>query len=181
MKKILAFVVLSIFSDAALALEPRSGWLVDISAGYTPSILNINSGISRAGYIGYKFNRALSVEGGYTSLLNQSSSGAGTFASIGGPEIAGLVRFSINDRVSPFLRLGYTKMALKNSTSSVVTSIENVYGPSYGAGLQFYETDHLSLRFGYNVYNLQTSSDYNVQAGIPVNTSNAYFSFLIEF
>jgi opacity protein-like surface antigen len=181
MKILLAFVLLFILSNAAIALEPRRGWLVDISGGYTPSILNIDSGISRAGYIGYKFNRVLSVEGGYTLLLNQATAGAGTFVTLGGPEIAGLVRFSINDRVSPFLRLGYTKMALKNATSSVVTSIENVYGPSYGAGLQFYQTDHLSLRLGYNAYNLQTSNDYNVQAGIPVNTSNAYFAILVEF
>jgi opacity protein-like surface antigen len=181
MKKILAFLLLFILTSVAFALEPRSGWLVDISGGYTPSILNIDSGISRAGYIGYKFNRVFSVEGGYTLLLNQATSGVGTFVSLGGPEIAGLVRFSINDRVSPFLRVGYTKMALKNATSSVVTSIENVYGPSYGAGLQFYQTDHLSLRLGYNAYNLQTSNDYNVHAGIPVNTSNAYFAILVAF
>ena len=181
MKKLLAFLLLSALSNAAFALEPRSGLLIDLSGGYTPSILNINSGISRAGYIGYKFNTVFSIEGGYTSLLNQSSSGAGTFVSIGGPEIAGIMRISINDRVSPFLRVGYTKMALKNSNSSTVTSIENIYGPSYGAGLQFYETDHLSLRVGYNVYNLQTSNDYNVQAGIPVTTSNAYVALLIEF
>ena len=181
MKKFLAFVLLSTLSGAAFALEPRSGWLLDISGGYTPSILNIDSGISRAGYIGYKFNTVFSVEGGYTSLLTQASSGPGTFVSIGGPEFAGIMRISINDRVSPFLRVGYTKMALKNATSSTITSIENIYGPSYGAGLQFYETDHLSLRVGYSVYNLQTSGDYNVQAGIPVNASNAYVALLIEF
>jgi opacity protein-like surface antigen len=181
MKKLFAFVILTLSTSTAVALEPASGWLIDISGGYTPSILNINSGLSRAGYIGYKFNRVFSVEGGYTSLLNQSTSGPGTFVSIGGPEIAGIIRFSINNRVSPFLRAGYTKMALKNSTSSGVSSIENIYGPSYGAGLQFYETDHLSLRIGYNVYNLQTSNDYNVQAGISVDTSNSYVGLLIEF
>ncbi len=181
MKKLLAIVLLSILTPAAFALEPGSGWVVDISGGYTPSILNIDSGISRAGYIGYKFNRVFSVEGGYTSLLNQSTSGPGTFVSIGGPEIAGIIRFRINNRVSPFLRAGYTKMALKNATAGAVTSIENIYGPSYGGGLQFYQTDHLSLRIGYNVYNLQTTNDYNVQAGIPVNTSNTYVGLLIEF
>jgi|GEM_PF-6886718 len=181
MKKFLLILLLFSFSGAAVALEPRSGFLIDISGGYTPSILAIDSGISRAGYIGYKFYSIFSIEGGYTSLLNQVNAGTSSVASIAGPEVAGIIRFVINDRVSPFLRVGYTKMALKETTTGGASTIENIYGPSYGLGIQFYETDHLSLRVGYNVYNLQTSNDYNVQAGIPINTSNAYIALVIQF
>lgn len=181
MKKLLIVVFLFTWSGLTYALEPRSGVLIDVAGGYTPSILAINSGISRAGYLGYKFNSYFSVEGGYTSLLNQSSSGPTTATSISGPEFAGIVKFVINDRVSPFIRVGFTKMSIKSNSTSGASSIENIYGPSYGAGLQFYEIDHLALRVGYNVYNLQTNSDYNVAAGIPVNASNAYVALIIQF
>jgi len=181
MKKFLLVLLLFSFSSAAFALEPRSGLVIDIAGGYTPSILATDSGISRAGYIGYQFNSVFSVEGGYTSLLNQANSGSSSVVSIGGPEIAGFIRFRINDRVSPFIRVGFTKMALKETSTGGASTIENIYGPSYGLGLQFYETDNLSLRFGYNAYNLQTTNDYNVQAGIPINTSNAYIALVIQF
>ena len=181
MKKLLVFLILATLTNTARALEPREGWLIDIAAGYTPSILSINSGISREAYLGYKFNQIFSIEGGYTYLLTGASSGAATTVNLGGPELAGLIRFRLNDRVSPFLRVGYTKMAEKQIVGGSVTSIENLIGPSYGGCIQFYETDHLSLRLGYNVYTLQTTSDYNMQAGIPINTSNAYAALVIQF
>lgn len=181
MKKILSIVFLSTLSFTANAFEPVSGWVIDVAGGYTPSILAIDGGISKAGYVGYKVNSFFSVEGGYTSLLTQSNAGPATVTSIAGPEVAGIVRFIINNRVSPFVRLGFTKMASKNASNGIVTSIEDIYGPSYGVGLQFYLSDHLGLRLGYTEYHLQTNNDYNVQAGIPVNTSNYYAALVIEF
>jgi opacity protein-like surface antigen len=180
MKKILSVLFLSALSSSALAFEPVRGLVVDVAGGYTPSILAIDGGVSKSGYVGYKFNSIFSLEGGYTSLLTQSKSGTATLTSIAGPEVAGIVRFNINDRVAPFVRVGYTKMALKNSTSGTVTGIENIYGPTYGLGLQFYLSDHLGFRLGYTEYHLQTSSDYNVQSGIPVNTSNYYAALVLE-
>jgi hypothetical protein len=181
MKKTLSGLFLSMLSFSALAFEPVKGPVVDIAGGYTPSILAIDGGISKSAYVGYKFNSFLSVEGGYTALLTQSKSGPATLTSIAGPEVVGIFRFIINDRVSPFVRLGYTKMALKNSSNGSITSIENIYGPTYGLGLQFYLSDHLGFRMGYTEYHLQTSNDYNVQAGTPVNTSNYYAGLVIEF
>lgn len=181
MKKLLAIVFLSTLSGAAFALEPESGMVIDIAGGYTPSILAVDSGISRGGYLGYKFNTVFSVEGGYTSLLNQSHSGSSTLVSLAGPEVAGIIRFTLNNRVSPFIRAGYTRLTDTQTTNGIASGIENVYGPSYGVGLQFYETDHFSLRFGYTEYHLQTSGDYNVQAGVPFTTSNYYAGLLIEF
>ena len=181
MKKLLALIMLCALPNAAFALEPEGGFYINISGGYTPSILAVNSGVSEGGYVGYKFNPIIAVEGGYTSLLSQASSGTNSVDSISGSEIAGILRFPINNRVSPFLRAGFARMTMKEATNGSDTSIEIIYGPTYGGGLQFYETDHVSLRVGYNIYNLQTSNDYNVQAGTPVNTSNAYISLLILF
>jgi hypothetical protein len=181
MKKLLAFLLLSAISSTASALEPQSGVLIDISAGYTPSILATDGGISEGGYIGYKFNPFFSVEGGYTSLLSQSSSGANTVVSIVGSEVAGILRWPINNRVSPFFRVGFSRLAQKTTVTGSPTSMEIIYGPSYGLGLQFYETDHVSLRMGYSSYELQTSGDYNVQGGIPVTTSNYYLGLVIQF
>jgi opacity protein-like surface antigen len=181
MKKILAFILLFTFSGAACALEPKKGFLINISGGYTPSILNTDGGVFQGGYVGYKFNPMLSVEAGYTSLLNQARSGATTTETITGPEFAGILTLPINDRVATFVRVGFTKMADKVSTSGNVTSIQNIYGPSYGLGLQFYETENIALRVGYNAYELQTNNDYFVQAGTPVNTSNAYAALIILF
>ncbi len=181
MKNFLSVLFLSTLSFSALAFEPVRGPVIDIAGGYTPSILAIDGGISKSGYLGYKFNSFFSVEGGYTSLLTYSTSGPATLTSIAGPEVAGIIRFIINDRVSPFVRIGFTKMALKNASNGTVTSIENIYGPTYGIGLQFYLVDHLGMRLGYTEYHLQTSSDYNAQAGTPVNTSNYYAALVIEF
>lgn len=181
MKKIFAVVFLIALPISAFAFEPVSGLIIDVAVGYTPSILSIDGGVSKSGFIGYKFNSFLSVEGGYNALLTQSSSGPATTTSIAGPEAAGIIRFIINDRVSPFVRLGFTRMALKNASNGTVTSIENIYGPTYGVGLQFYLSDHLGMRLGYTEYHLQTSNDYNVPAGTQVNTSNYYAALIVEF
>jgi len=181
MKKIFAFLFLTALPISVYAFEPASGLVIDIAGGYTPSILAIDGGVSKSGYLGYKFNSFFSVEGGYNALLTQSNSGPAKVTSIAGPEVAGIIRFIINNRVSPFVRLGYTRMALKNASNGNVTSIENIYGPTYGVGLQFYLSDHLGLRLGYTEYHLQTSNDYNVQAGTQANTSNYYAALVIEF
>jgi hypothetical protein len=181
MKKLFVAMLLSAFSSGAFALEPERAWLLDLAGGYTPSILETEGGSSFGGFIGYKFNPYLSVEGGYTSLLKQAKSGTVATMSIYGPEVAGYLTFRINDRAAPFLRAGYSKFAMAQSTADIVTGIQTVYGPSYGIGFQFYEANFLSLRVGYNAYFLETSNDYNVQAGIPVTTSNAYISLLFQF
>ncbi len=181
MKKLLVAVLLSTLPAVAFAFEPDSGLQINISGGYTPSILEINSGTSYGGYVGYKFNPYLSVEGGYTSLLKQSQSGVTTAASIYGPEIAGYLTVRINDLVSPFVRASFSKFAMTQSTGGIVNSIQTIYGPSYGVGFQFYEADFFSLRVGYNTYYLQTSNDYYVQAGIPITTSNTYVALLMQF
>ena len=181
MKKLFVAMLLSSISACAFALEPENAWQLDLVGGYTPSILETEGGTSYGGFLGYKLNPYLSVEGGYTSLLKQAKSGTIAAMSIRGPEVAGYLTFRINDRAAPFLRAGYAKFSMAQSNGDIVTNIQTVYGPSYGVGLQFYEANFLSVRVGYNVYYLETSNDYNVQAGIPVNTSNAYVSLLFQF
>lgn len=181
MKKLFATLLLSAISSSAFALEPERALQLNLVGGYTPSILDTDGGSSYGGFIGYKFNPYLSLEGGYTSLLKQAKSGTTATMSIYGPEVAGYLTFRINDRAAPFLRAGYSRFAMAQSTGDIVTGIQTVYGPSYGIGFQFYEANFLSLRVGYNVYYLETNNDYNVQPGIPVNTSNAYVSLLFQF
>ena len=56
MKNIISVLFLSALSFSALAFEPVRGPVIDIAGGYTPSILAIDGGVSKSGYLGYKFN-----------------------------------------------------------------------------------------------------------------------------
>ncbi len=113
-------------------------------------------------YLGYQLNKILSVEGGYTSLLTDtivkaSGNAIGT-TSISGGEVALLINFPASPLLSPFIRVGATRMLETDVVSAAYgggsTKI-SLSGNVYGVGFQFNIMRGLYLRTGFNAYNLK--------------------------
>jgi hypothetical protein len=185
MKKILLLLLLSPLGCTALAEgNKRNQHVIDsfpaINNGDRGKYFNVTSGSifnstldssfslaaesssSYGVYLGYQFNRILSVEGGYTSLLSDTNVKAsgntiGT-TSISGGEAALLINYPASPLLSPFIRVGVTKMLETDEVSAAYgggSTKTSLSGNVYGIGVQFNIMRGLYLRVGYSAYNLK--------------------------
>ena len=185
MRQILLLLFLSPLSCAALTVgENRNKYVIDsypaMNNGDRGKYLNVTSSStfnstldskfslvaesssSYGVYLGYQFNKILSVEGGYTSLLTDtivkaSSNAIGT-TSISGGEVAMLINFPAWQLLSPFIRVGSARMLetdVVNAAYGGGSTKTSLSGNVFGVGFQFNIMRGLYLRVGYNSYNLK--------------------------
>jgi opacity protein-like surface antigen len=205
-KKLLAVAVLSAFANAAFAdvsyqavagVLYQRGAYVAVSAG-TPTGVDVgtstlDASTSYSVMVGYQVNKNFSIEGGPTSLYNQTNltfsaattaayTTAGQTASskmtLAGAEAAGVFCFPINEMFSPFIRIGTANMtSTSDATVNAVTATTNtsLAGPTYGAGAQFNLSKLLSARIGYNSYSLKDNT------GATSTPKNAYLALVFRF
>jgi opacity protein-like surface antigen len=186
MKKIiLAVVLLTVLANSAFS-APEDKYVYSSFAGgsvasMTPTATeSIAEGSSYGVFIGYQFGQRGALEGGYTSLLRNSSK---TFSAIGaigdealaGTEVAAIFNIPINRGISPFLRIGSARMTETLDLGVINGIIKTpLSGLTYGLGLQLNQ-ERFGLRLGYDAYNLKDN------IGNVVTPRNAYIALILKY
>jgi OmpA-OmpF porin, OOP family len=166
MKRILLLAVLSAVAGSASAAD--NGFYTGTTIGYTsvdnPTAfpLTKSSDYVFGGFIGYRLNDNLGIEGTYTGLgsyENATQSGKADALSV-----AAVGFVPLGEKFELYGRLGLAYAMGKSSTGGL--SNANRTGPTYGVGFQYNVSQSVGLRFGIDRYEAavdqgSTTHNYN--------------------
>jgi opacity protein-like surface antigen len=123
-----------------------------------------NRKTSGKAFLGYEFNKAVSLEAGYVDLGKHDSRGSTTVRERG-PFIEAIVHFTASESFSPFLKGGVHRLDVETHPSGTGSKARNTE-PAWGAGFNFNIGKHMGLRFEWERFNIRNHDTDLVSANI---------------
>jgi len=152
MKKFTLFLLLAAASSPAFCADP--GFYSGMSLGHASvkdplaDPLTKSSDNVFGGFLGYRLNDNVAIEGGYTGIGRYRSATQGGKADALSLAAVGFV--PVGDHFSLFGKVGFADALGKSSTGGLANA--NKIGPMFGVGLQYGLSDRLAVRLGVDRY-----------------------------